>query len=149
MLTKPGLILRIEGGVLLAVSLLFYRESHSSWALFAALFLVPDLSFLGYLAGVKVGAAAYNIAHTSTGPLILIGRTTIGSTQIQPGQYELRAEEGKSEIQVIQRNRVIAKVPIQWTKLPTKAQSAEILTDGTKVTEVEFAGRNEAAQIRQ
>ena len=74
---------------------------------------------------------------------------TIGNTQIKPGQYELKAEEGKSEIQVIQRSKVIATVPIQWTKLPTKAQSAEILTDGSKVTEVEFAGRNEAAQISQ
>jgi len=79
MLTKPGLLLRIEGGVLLAVSLFFYRESHSSWALFAALFLVPDLSFLGYLAGVKVGAAAYNIVHTSTGPLILIGYSVLAA----------------------------------------------------------------------
>ena len=48
-----------------------------------------------------------------------------------------------------QRDKVIATVPIQWTKLPTKARSAAILTDGTKVTEVEFEGRNEAAQISQ
>jgi hypothetical protein len=74
---------------------------------------------------------------------------TIGSMQIQPGQYELKAEEGKSELQVIAKNKVIATVPIQWTKLPTKARASEIVTDGSKVTEVEFEGRIEAAQISQ
>ena len=74
---------------------------------------------------------------------------TIGTTQIKPGAYELKAEEGKSELQVLQRNKVIATVPIQWTKLPAKSEDSEILTDGTKVTEVEFAGRAEAAQISQ
>jgi hypothetical protein len=74
---------------------------------------------------------------------------TIGSMQVQPGQYELRAEEGKSELQVLQKNKVIATVPIQWTKLPAKARSSEIITDGSKVTEVEFGGRAEAAQISQ
>jgi hypothetical protein len=69
--------------------------------------------------------------------------------QVQPGQYELRAEEGKSELQVLQKNKVIATVPIQWTKLPAKARSSEIITDGSKVTEVEFGGRAEAAQISQ
>ena len=74
---------------------------------------------------------------------------TIGSMQVQPGQYELKAEEGKSELQVIAKNKVIATVPIQWTKLPTKARASEIVTDGSKVTEVEFSGSAEAAQISQ
>jgi len=74
---------------------------------------------------------------------------TIGSMQVQPGQYELKAEEGKSELQVIAKNKVIATVPIQWTKLPTKARASEIVTDGSKVTEVEFGGSAEAAQITQ
>ena len=82
----------------------------------------------------------------------LIGRFWVipeGSTQIKPGQYELKAEEGKSELQVLQKNKVIATVPIQWTKLPTKARASEIATDGSKVTEVEFGGSAEAAQISQ
>ena len=74
---------------------------------------------------------------------------TIGSTQIKPGQYELKAEEGKSELQVLQKNKVIATVPIQWTKLPAKARSSEVIADSGKVTEVEFGGRAEAAQISQ
>ena len=74
---------------------------------------------------------------------------TIGSTQVQPGQYELKAEEGKSELQVLQGKKLIATVPIQWTKLPAKARSSEVIADSGKVTEVEFGGRAEAAQISQ
>jgi hypothetical protein len=35
--------------------------------MFALLFLTPDLSFLGYLAGPKVGAISYNLAHSYIG----------------------------------------------------------------------------------
>lgn len=74
---------------------------------------------------------------------------TIGTMQVQPGQYELKVEEGKSELQVLQKNKVIATVPVKWTTLPNKAANSEILTDGTKVTEVEFGGKNQAVQISQ
>ena len=73
MLTRPAVLLRIEGGVLLAVTILCYRELHASWILFAALLLAPDLSLAGYAAGVNIGAAVYNLAHTLAGPLVLLG----------------------------------------------------------------------------
>jgi hypothetical protein len=38
---------------------------------FALLFLVPDITLLGYLAASRVGAVAYNAAHTTIGPLSL------------------------------------------------------------------------------
>jgi hypothetical protein len=72
---------------------------------------------------------------------------TIGTTQVQPGEYQLKAEEGKSEIQVLTKGKVIATVPCHWTQLPTKAENAQIATDGTKVTQVQFAGRTSVIQI--
>jgi len=39
--------------------------------MFAALFLAPDLSMLGYLFGIRVGARTYNLVHTYLGPLAL------------------------------------------------------------------------------
>ena len=72
MLARPAVLLRIEGGVLFAAAILGYWESHASWILFAVLLLAPDLSFAGYAAGVKMGAAVYNLVHTLTGPLILL-----------------------------------------------------------------------------
>jgi Domain of unknown function (DUF4260) len=55
MLAKPGTLLRIEGGCILALSILCYRELNANWILFIALLLVPDLAILGYLRGVGSG----------------------------------------------------------------------------------------------
>ena len=62
---------RLEGLALLAVSVLAYARFGEGWLLFAVLFLIPDLSFLGYLAGPRLGAWAYNLAHSLIGPLLL------------------------------------------------------------------------------
>ena len=72
MLTKPALLLRIEGVLLFAVSIVCYRETHAGWILFAVLLLAPDLSMTGYVANTKIGATIYNAVHTLTGPLLLV-----------------------------------------------------------------------------
>jgi hypothetical protein len=72
--------LRLEGLVALAVALWFYAQHPAGWALFAFLFLVPDLSLAAYLAGPPAGARAYNLVHSYSLPLglLLIG-TTVAS----------------------------------------------------------------------
>jgi Domain of unknown function (DUF4260) len=72
MLTKPALLLRIEGSLLFLVSIVCYHETHASWILFAVLLLAPDLSMAGYLANAKIGATIYNAVHTLTGPVLLL-----------------------------------------------------------------------------
>jgi len=64
--------LRFEGLAVLVAAVFFYREQRLSWLLFAVLFLVPDLSLLGYLAGSRAGAVAYNVAHSYLLPLLLL-----------------------------------------------------------------------------
>ena len=63
--------MHLEGAVVLIVSLLSYHRIQGSWLLFALLFLVPDISMLGYLANVRIGAMAYNAAHCYAVPLLL------------------------------------------------------------------------------
>jgi hypothetical protein len=67
----PRLLLRLEGAALFALALFLYPKVNDSWLLFAALILVPDASMLGYLAGPRVGAIAYNAAHVTLGPVAL------------------------------------------------------------------------------
>lgn len=67
----PKLLLRIEGLAMLIAAVAGYRALGGSWGLFAALFLVPDLSFVGYLAGSRVGAVVYNAGHSLIGPSLL------------------------------------------------------------------------------
>jgi hypothetical protein len=64
-------LLRLEGLALLVGAAALYWRTGGDWKLFAILFLAPDMSFLGYLAGPRAGAAAYNAAHSTLGPLLL------------------------------------------------------------------------------
>lgn len=67
----PLTLLRLEGAAALLGASYVYSALGGQWAAFAALFLVPDLSMLGYLAGRRVGAACYNAAHSTLGPALL------------------------------------------------------------------------------
>ena len=71
----PRLLLRLEGLTLFAGAVVGFAMTGQPWWLFAALILVPDLSMAGYLAGNRIGAAAYNAVHVTTGPIVL---TVIG-----------------------------------------------------------------------
>jgi uncharacterized protein DUF4260 len=67
----PGLILRLEAAAVFAGAVLAYDARGGSWVTFAILFLAPDLSMLGYLAGRRIGAAAYNLGHSYLGSMAL------------------------------------------------------------------------------
>jgi Domain of unknown function (DUF4260) len=65
------LLLRLEGLGVTAVTALLYARTGVSWWLFIAIWLVPDVSMLGYLAGPCRGASIYNAMHTYVGPAAL------------------------------------------------------------------------------
>src|ERR1035438_7329503 len=65
------IILRLEGLAVTALSAVFYAHTDASWWLFAALWLTPDLSMLGYLAGPNWGARIYNAIHSYATPATL------------------------------------------------------------------------------
>lgn len=63
------LVLRLEGLCVLIAALVAYSKFGLGWGTFALFFLTPDLSFLGYLAGPKIGAVSYNVAHSYVGAM--------------------------------------------------------------------------------
>jgi len=67
----PARILRLEGLALLVAACFAYAKLGGGWGWFAALFLVPDLSILGYRIDRTIGAAFYNAAHSTLGGLAL------------------------------------------------------------------------------
>jgi Domain of unknown function (DUF4260) len=69
---RPRTWLRLEGLAIAAAALFAYSPTGAPWWLVPALFLVPDLSWLGYLAGNRVGAWTYNLAHTAPLPVALL-----------------------------------------------------------------------------
>lgn len=67
----PHLLLRAEGLALAAGALALYVHEGHGWLLLVLLALAPDLSMIGYAAGPRVGAVAYDVAHTTVLPLPL------------------------------------------------------------------------------
>jgi hypothetical protein len=66
------ILLRLEGLTLLAGMTLLYAFWGAPWWLYAVLFFAPDLSFVAYLAGPKIGACAYNAVHSTVIPLAML-----------------------------------------------------------------------------
>jgi hypothetical protein len=67
----PGLLLRLEGAAVLAGSLALYFDEGFGWLALVVLVLAPDLAMIGYAAGPRAGAVAYDVAHTEALPVAL------------------------------------------------------------------------------
>ena len=65
------MLLRLEGLAVAAISAILYARTGASWWLFAALWLAPDLSMLGYLGRPCRAARIYNAFHTYIVPATL------------------------------------------------------------------------------
>ena len=85
--------------------------------------------------------------RTDTATWEPIEAVTVGTTQIQPGNYTLRAQESGKTLEVLHDGKVVAQVPCHWIELPKKAENTEVSTNDNKVTQIQFAGRTEAVQI--
>jgi hypothetical protein len=72
MLTRPRWLLHLEGASIFSLSAFLYYANGYRWWVFLALFLMPDVFMLGYLVDVKRGSSLYNLAHTLTGPALLL-----------------------------------------------------------------------------
>jgi len=77
-LARPAALLRVEGMTMLLGSALLYWLHGGSWWLFLLLLLAPDASMLGYLAGPRFGAAAYNAFHSYPLPAVLAAFGLLG-----------------------------------------------------------------------
>ncbi|MDD5411522.1 MAG: DUF4260 domain-containing protein [Methylobacter sp.] len=60
-------VLRLEGLCVLVAASVAYSKFGLGWGTFALFFLTPDISFLGYFAGSRIGAVSYNLAHSYSG----------------------------------------------------------------------------------
>lgn len=58
-----GLLLRAEWLAIFLAGVAVYLEFHGDPYLLLPVLLAPDLSMVGYLAGPRVGALTYNLAH--------------------------------------------------------------------------------------
>jgi hypothetical protein len=74
--------------------------------------------------------------------------TMIGGTQLKAGSYDLAGDPAKKELQILLNGKVMATVPGQWVKLPQKPKYSTVVSDGNKITEVQFSGSDQAFQLQ-
>jgi uncharacterized protein DUF4260 len=67
----PRLLLRLEGAALAVAAAYMFHRLGGNWWWFAALILVPDVSFAAYFFGTRPGAIAYNAMHVLFVPVAL------------------------------------------------------------------------------
>ena len=70
-ISLPRLLLHLEGAAVLGLAIFLYAKNGESWWWFLLLLLAPDLSMLGYAAGTRIGALAYNLIHSYLAPVII------------------------------------------------------------------------------
>jgi len=90
---------------------------------------------------------AWAAGHKDSTSWSVTETATIGSTSIQPGDYQIRAQEDGNQLEVVKGAQVIATVPCHWVHLNEKASQSEILMTSNNVQEVHFSGRTEAVKI--
>ena len=88
------------------------------------------------------GAHAYTVPWTVTQP------TMVGGSEIKPGDYMIRAEEGQETMQIMSHGKMVVEVPAHWIQLPSKAAASQVEVDSNKVTSVEFGGKTAALDFK-
>jgi hypothetical protein len=83
----PRVLLHIEGLAIAVAAIGLYFHAGYPWWLLVVLALAPDLSAVGYVAGPRVGAMAYDAAHTLSLPVALaaLGVLVGAETAVQVG----------------------------------------------------------------
>ena len=56
-------ILKLEEAAMFVLSIYALSLLHVSWWIYLLILIAPDISFVGYAAGNKVGAVCYNFFH--------------------------------------------------------------------------------------
>ena len=70
--TSVPLIHRLEGGAIATAAVVFFVLTGFAWWWLLALFLVFDLSAVGYAVSNRAGARGYNLVHNFAGPALLL-----------------------------------------------------------------------------
>jgi hypothetical protein len=86
-------------------------------------------------------------ARSMSQPLDLSRPATIGSTTLQPGNYEFKADMNSNQVQVERNGRLVATIEGKEITLSKKAPYGAVVMDGRRIHEIQFGGKTEAIEI--
>jgi hypothetical protein len=89
-------------------------------------------------------------ARSDSAQLVVDHPVTIGTQQLAPGTYNLKANDGEKQISIVRADngKTVASVPCEWVQLAQKARQTEVLFNADRVIEIDFSGKTEAVAIR-
>lgn len=102
---------------------------------------------LSVLAGLLIASPLF-AAHTNNISWNVSSPTTIGSTEVKPGEYIIRVDDGGTQAEIMSHGKMVAEVPVQWTQLQSKARASEVDVDAGKVTEIKIGGKTSAVEFK-
>jgi hypothetical protein len=88
-------------------------------------------------------------ARTDSAQLVTDHPITIGTQQLAPGTYDLKANDAEHQINVVRAEdgKTVASVPCEWVQLAQKARQTEVLFNADRVIEIDFSGQTKAVTI--
>jgi hypothetical protein len=104
-----------------------------------------------YIAAIAMLGLSLPIwARTESAPLHVDQTVTIGNQQLGPGDYNLKANDGDSQIRVVRNDdgKTIATVRCQWIDLSRKASQTEVELKQNQIVQIDFGGKAKAVEIR-
>jgi len=103
---------------------------------------------LAIMAITTMGASAWaknDSGDTITTNLKLTATTTIGTTQLAPGEYKVVADGSKAKF--MQGSKVAAEVPCTLKDFNIKISATSFVIDQNKLTEIQVAGKTKAIEF--
>jgi hypothetical protein len=108
--------------------------------------LLPLLLAIMALTTLSVSVWAKNdTGDTITANLKLTAPTTVGTTQLAPGNYKVIADGSKAKFQL--GNKVVAEVPCTLKDFTGKIIETTFVIDNNKLTEIQVAGKTKAIEF--
>jgi hypothetical protein len=88
-------------------------------------------------------------ARTDSAQLVIDHPVTIGTQQLEPGTYNIKANDAEKQISIVRADngKTVASVPCEWVQLAQKARQTEVLFNADHVVEIDFSGKTEAVAI--
>jgi hypothetical protein len=89
-------------------------------------------------------------ARTDSAQLVIDHPVTIGTQQLEPGTYNIKANDGANQVSIVRADngKTIASVPCEWVQLAQKPHETEVLFNADRVVEIDFGGKTKGVAFR-
>ena len=88
-------------------------------------------------------------ARTDSADLTVVQPTTVGTTQLKPGNYKLEVSPNATQLKIVDTDsgKTVAEGPGHWFQLQKKPNTTEVVTNNNQVVEVDFGGKTDAIKV--